>query len=404
MIRSVLTCPTMSNQRIHRYILREIVTPTVLSLLIFTFVLLMGKLPKLTELVINKGIPTREILQLFGCLLPSFLIITIPLSFLLGILLTFGRLSADSEFIALKASGISLYQLVKPVLLLAFLFTLLNAWITITIEPASKTAFRNKLFRIASNSTSIGIKPGIFIDEFNGIVLYTRGMDENRNIMHNVFISDEREGETPATIIARQGRFLSNPDRYSLTLQLSNGTIHRRPLDEKQSTYQIIKFTTYDINLDIGNLLSGKRHRRSRGELSWAELTSAIKNESNNRKRLYFQTNMHYRIATSIAPFVLVLIGVPLGLQSQRSGKGSGFFLALMIFVTYYTLLSFSVTISDKGLIPAAIILWFPNFCFLLGGSWLLHRTAIEKPLQIFSLQKIVQRWTTRRNKTGDDS
>jgi lipopolysaccharide export system permease protein len=167
----------MSNLRIHRYILREISAPTILSLLIFTFVLLMGKIPKLTELVINKGVPATEILQLFSYLLPTFFSITVPLSFLLGILLTFGRFSADNEFVALKASGISLYSLIKPVLFLAFLFTLLTAWLTISIEPASKTAFREKLFRIASSSAGVSIKPGVFNDKFDGIVLYTQGMD-----------------------------------------------------------------------------------------------------------------------------------------------------------------------------------------------------------------------------------
>ncbi|NOQ42611.1 MAG: LPS export ABC transporter permease LptF [Desulfuromusa sp.] len=394
----------MSNLRIHRYILREISAPTLLSLLIFTFVLLMGKIPRLAELVINKGVPAAEILQLFSYLLPTFFSVTIPLSFLLGILLAFGRFSADSEFVALKASGISLYNLTKPVFLLAIFFSLLTAWITISIEPASKTAFRGKLFQIASSNASVSVRPGIFNDEFPGIVLYTRGMDETRGIMQNVFISDEREGETPATITAREGRFISNPSTYSLTLRLSHGSIHRRPAKDKHATYQTISFTNYDINLDVDNQLSSKQRRRSRSELSWSELNSAIDKAPNNKSKFHLQVEKHERVVIAFAPMVLILIGVPLGLQSQRSGKGAGFTLALMIFLVYYVLLSLAGNIADKGLVPAAIILWLPNLCFLLGGVWLLHRTAIEKPFQIFSLQKIMDRWRTRHNKTGEDS
>ena len=394
----------MSNLRIHRYILREISAPTLLSLLIFTFVLLMGKIPRLAELVINKGVPAAEILQLFSYLLPTFFSVTIPLSFVLGLLLTFGRLSADSEYIALKASGISLYNLMKPVMLLAILFSLLTAWITISIEPASKTAFRGKLFQIASSSASVSVRPGVFNDEFPGIVLYARGMDENRGTMQDVFISDEREEETPATITAREGRFISNPNKYSLTLRLSNGSIHRRPPKEKHATYQTISFTNYDINLDMGSQLNNKQRRRSRSEMSWPELNNAIDKAPDNRTRFHLQVEKHERIVIAFAPLVLVLIGVPLGLQSQRSGKGAGFTLALMIFLVYYILLSLAGNIADKGLVPAAIILWLPNLCFLLGGAWLLHRTAVEKPLQIFSLQNIIRRWLTRHNKTGDGS
>jgi len=395
----------MSSLRIHKYILKEISIPVFLSLLIFTFVLLMGKIPRLAELVINKGVPAAKIFQLFSFLLPTFLSITIPLSFLLGILLAFGRFSADSEFVALKASGVSLYNLVKPVFFLAILFSLLTAWITISIEPASKTAFRNKLFQIASSSASVSVKPGIFNDEFAGIVLYARGMDENRGIMQDVFISDEREGETPAIITAQKGRFISDPNQYSLTLRLSNGTIHRRPLKDKKSTYQIISFTNYDINLDVGEQLnSNKQRRRSRGELSWAELNTAIGKATDDKTRFYYQTDKHYRIAIALAPLVLILVGVPLGLQSQRSGKGAGFALALVVFLIYYVLLSFAVTIADKGLLPAAIILWLPNFCFLLGGTWFLHSTAIEKPLHFFSLpQRILKLLSSRSQKTGEE-
>ncbi len=403
---SVLTCASMSNLRIHRYILREISAPALLSVLIFTFVLLMGKIPRLAELVINKGVSTAKILQLFSYLLPTFFSVTIPLSFLLGILLAFGRLSADSEFIALKASGVSLYNLVKPVFLLAILFSLLTAWITISIEPASKTAFRSKLFQIASSSASVSVKPGVFNDEFNGIVLYTRGMDENHGIMQDVFISDEREGETPATITAQQGRFISDPNQYSLTLRLINGSIHRRPINEKQATYQIISFTNYDINLDIGGQLNNnQQRRRSRSELSWTELNNAIDKAKNDRTKAHLQVEKHERIVIAFAPLVLVLVGIPLGLQSQRSGKGAGFSLALVVFLVYYVLLSFAGTIADKGVLPAAIILWLPNLCFLLGGAWFLHGAAIEKPLQLFNLpQRILQQWRSRTNKSGEDS
>ena len=208
----------MKIMRIHRYITREISVPVALSLLIFTFVLLMGRIPRLTELVVSKGVPAGEIAELFSYLLPTFFSITAPLSFLLGILLAFGRMSADSEFIALKASGVSLYSLLKPVLVLSLLFSIFTAWLTTSVEPAGKTAFRSKLFEIASSRASVGIRPGIFNDEFEGLVLYTRSMDDRQGIMQGVFISDEREGETPATIIAEQGAVHSRPGKLQFDL------------------------------------------------------------------------------------------------------------------------------------------------------------------------------------------
>ncbi len=390
----------MTVLRIHRYILREIITPTALSLVIFTFVLLMGKIPTLAELVINKGVPAAQIVQLFGYLLPTFFSITFPLSFLLGILLAFGRLSADSEFIALKASGVSLYSLVKPVLLLAFFFSLITICITTTIEPASKAAFKSKLFEIASSSASINIKPGVFNDKFAGIVLYARGVDEIHNTMADVFISDERNGETPATITAQRGQLISNQGQYSLTLRLSDGNIHRHPRSDKQATYQTISFTNYDINLDIGAQLSKRQLRRSRSELSWGELNDKIEQTNAGRKKFEMEAEKHQRIVIAFAPLVLVLVGIPLGLQSQRSGKGAGFALGLMVFMIYYLILKFALNIAVEGFLPAALTMWLPNLIFLLGGIWFIHRTATEKPLQVLDLpRKFIKRLLSNRNK-----
>jgi len=402
---SVLTCATMPVLRIHRYIVKEISIPALLSLLIFTCVLLMGKIPKIAELIINKGVPARDILQLFSYLLPTFLTITIPLSFLLGILLAFGRLSADSEFIALKASGIGLYNLVKPVFVMAIFFSLLTAWITISVEPASKAAFRSKIFQIASNSASISVKPRVFNDNFKGIVLHTRGMDDKNKIMQDVFISDEREGKTAATITAQQGRFISDPDHYRLTLRLSNGAIHRQPTEGTTSTYQIIRFTNYDINLDLGSQLDNRRrHRQKSGELSWKELHRAIVEAPNDKTRDNLQAEKYERIVIAFAPIVLLLVGIPLGIQSNRSGKGSGFALALIIFLAYYILLSLANTIAEKGILPAVVILWLPNLCFLLGGFWALHSTAIERPLRLIQLsQWLIRQLKSRTDKTSEE-
>ena len=187
----------MSATRIHRYIIKEISVPTILGLLIFTFVLLMGRILKLVEMVINKGVPLVETAKLFLYLLPTFLVITLPLAFLLGVLLGFGRLSADSEIVALKSCGFSLYGMLKPVALLAVSVSLLTGLLTLFVEPYANNAFRNQVFQIATSRASIGIQPRVFNDEFEGLILYANEIDERRGYMEGLFISDQRVGSTP---------------------------------------------------------------------------------------------------------------------------------------------------------------------------------------------------------------
>ena len=392
----------MSILRIHRYIIKEICEPVFLSLLIFTFVLLMGRIPGLTELVISKEVPTVEVLQLFSYMLPTFIRITLPLSFLLGILLAFSRLSADGEFIALKTSGVSLYSLLKPVLVLAAIFSLLTASLTIIFEPAGKSAFNSKIFQIASSRASVGIRPNIFNDDFDGLVLHARAMDDRQGIIQGVFISDERAGETPATIFAQQGRFIQDPENFRMTLRLSHGSIHRRPANEKKTTYQVIGFSNYDINLDMGQQLAeGRKRGLSRGELSWQELKQAYAESTTERVRFKLQSEKHLRVTIAFAPLFFALVGVPLGLQSSRSGKGAGFSLALGISLIYYLLFSAASTIASKGIIPVSVALWVPNFCFLLAGSYFIYRTANEQPARFFTAPKqfLVQLFRRKKGK-----
>lgn len=389
----------MSTTRIHRYIAREIAVPTLIGLLIFTFVLLMGRILKLVELVVNKGVPLGEILQLFTYLLPAFLVITIPLAFLLGVLLGFGRLSADNEVVALRASGIPIYGMLRPVLVLAVLFTLVTAWLTLYGEPAGQTAFRDQVFEIASSRANVGILPRVFNDEFEGLVLYAGDIDERQGEMRGVFISDERIGATPAVILASQGRVISDQDKRILTLRLENGTIHRRPVDKKTDTYQIIGFTTYDINLNMGQQLdNGSARQKKLREFPLPELWAKLQNAQTTEERRPLTVELHKRFALPLAPVVFALVGVPLGIRSQRSGKGGGFAIALAIFMAYYICATFAETLALESGFPPLPTLWAPNLLFLTAGLVLLQRAAREKSFPGFDrLLERIRTWRRKR-------
>ena len=374
----------MSTTRIHRYIAREIAVPALLGLLIFTFVLLMGRILKLVELVVNKGVPLGEILQLFAFLLPAFLVITLPLAFLLGVLLGFGRLSADNEVVALRASGIPIYGMLRPVLVLAVVCSLITGWLTLYGEPAGQTAFRDQIFEIVSSRANVGILPRVFNDEFEGLVLYAGDVDERRGEMRGVFISDERIGATPAVILASQGRVISDQDQRILTLRLENGTIHRRPVDKKTDTYQVIGFTSYDINLNMGQQLSdGSARQKKLREFPLPELWAKLQGAKTAEERRPLSVELHKRFALPLAPLVFALVGVPLGIRSQRSGKGGGFATALVIFMAYYICATFAETLALESGFPPLPTLWAPNLLFLTAGLLLLRQAAKERSLTI---------------------
>lgn len=384
---TILTYSVMSASRIHRYIIRETAVPMGLGLIIFTFVLLVGRILKLVEMVINKGVPFIEIAKLFLYLLPSFLVITIPLAFLLGVLLGFGRLSTDSETVALKSSGISLYEMIKPVILLSLTVCLIMGSLTLFAEPAGKLAFRNQVFQIATKRATIGIQPRVFNDEFDGLVIYTNEIENHTGKMQGVFISDEQVGTTPSIILAKSGRVVPDQDTHTLTLRLENGAIHRKPTKKEEEIYQIIGFTSYDINLNMGQQLPNAEARpKKESEMTLAELKKLRETATLEFDRNLFTIEFHKRFILPLAPIIFALIGVPLGIQSSRSGRGGGFALGLVIFLVYYILFSFAETLADEGGLPPIATLWIPNLLFLTGGIYLLHLAAMEKRLALLDL------------------
>jgi lipopolysaccharide export system permease protein len=372
----------MSNRRISLYIAREIAVPMGLGLTVFTFILLMGRMLKLMELVINKGVPLTEIFKLFICLLPSFLVITLPLAVLLGVMLGFGRLSSESEIVALKAAGISLYGMARAVVVLALIASLITCLLTLFASPAGSRAFRQQIFQVASSRANVGIQARVFNDEFDNLVLYTNQIDERQGIFGGILIFDQRATQHPAVILAQQGRVISDQHALTLTLRLENGSIHRS--STKKNSYQIVKFTTYDLNLNIAQQLekSGNPPLKP-DEMGFHELFKKPPPGTPDKWQTKLAVEFHKRLILPLAPLIFALIGIPLGIQSHRSGRGGEFSLALAVFLSYYLSLSFMETLVIEAGFPAGISLWLPNLIFLAGGIVLFQQTANEKRYRV---------------------
>ena len=369
--------------RLQRYLLREIAAPMFMALVIFTFVLMMGRSQKLMEMVIDKGVPLEQILRLLANLLPAFMVLTIPVALLIGVLLAFGRLSAESELVALKACGVNLPLLLRPVLALALLSCLITASLTLYIEPAANAAFRRQAFAIASSIATIGIQPMTFNDDFSGLVLYAADVDDKDGRMSKIFIADERPGILPATIFASTGGIQIDQADQSLNLRLKNGAIHRR--DDKNDAYQVINFETYGLRVDLTHEDGkGKVLNRKESELSLPDLLQARKNPQNNKEARVLNAALQKRFVMASTPIIFILIGVPLGIRSQRSGRGANFALALFIFLLFYILFTLAKTlVIDLGL--SAFFMWLPVVVFTIAGLFLIRAAANEREIH-FSL------------------
>lgn len=162
---------------LRRYFLREVAIPFLLGIGVFTFILLIARMLKLVELVVNRSVPILQIAKLFAYILPTFLEVTVPMALLLAVLLSFGRLSADSEIVALKTSGISLYQMVVPVIAFTGLVTLLALLLALYARPWGNSNLKASLYEIAKTRASAGLRERVFNDDFAGLVIYVEHIE-----------------------------------------------------------------------------------------------------------------------------------------------------------------------------------------------------------------------------------
>lgn len=371
----------MSSLRIQTYIGREAIVPFFLGIVLFTFVLLLSRLLKLIELVVDKGVGISEIFALFACLMPSFFVITIPLSFLLAVMLAFGRLSNDSEVVALKAAGFSVYRMAQPILFLSLLICALTAVLTLYAEPLGRVQMKQRLIDIAYSKAAVAIQPQIFNEEFDGLVMYANQVDNRSNTMSGVFISDERMGQTPSVILAERGEIRSDRTNGKLLMHLRRGAIHR-PVERSGSTsYQVVHFESYDINLSINNANQAAPVKSLKANEMSTKVLLNDHQDLTPDKQLELKVELMDRLVLPISPLLFALLAIPLGIRSHRSPKGGGFAIALGIFLLYYLTLSISKTMVIENGWPLMISLWGPTSLFFLSGIILLVRAANERPL-----------------------
>jgi len=366
----------MNHRIINRYLMREIVGIFALGLTIFTLVLLMGRMVKLMEMVVANGVPLAEVLRLILLLLPSFLVLTIPMAFLLAVLLAFGRLSNDNEITILKACGLSLGALLPPVLLTAAAAALLTLFISVVAVPWGNTGFKQMTMDVARKYAASAIRERIFRDDLPGIVLYVDQYDEARRTMQRVMIQDSRDPERPLTIFAKSGLVSSDEVNGVLRILLKNGSIHT----QHKNDYRLVSFGEYLLTAESGRSTPPVRTELDLGiaELQRGSSSALLTPQA----RLKMATELHSRFAFPCATFVFAILALPLGLSNRRSGKGSGFTISILILLVYYVLLSFLRTLAEKGGIPPALAVWLPNLLFLAIGLLLLRLASQEMTLK----------------------
>src|SRR5215475_15419226 len=206
----------------------------------FTFILLIGRILKLIELVITRGVPLVQTIKLFSLILPTFLELTVPMAFLLAILLGLGRLSSDQELLAMKASGISPRQILWPLGSVAAIIAIATLLLTIFARPAANLAIKKELYNIAKSRVGTALKEKVFNDDFPNILIYVEEIIPPGSTAQGVLIVDKRNSVREDIILGKVALITTDEETNPLALKSSHVPIST--LDQTKSGFTFRRF------------------------------------------------------------------------------------------------------------------------------------------------------------------
>ena len=389
----------MKRRTLTGYLLSEILPPFLLGLLTFTFILLIARILKLVELIVTRGIPLSQVGRLLTLILPTFLELTLPMAFLLAILLGLGRLSGDQELLALKSSGVSPLQILLPLTFVAAIVALITLLLTTWVRPAAQVALKNELYDIAKTRIGTALREKVFNDDFPNILIYVEEIRPPGNVAQGILIIDKRESAKDNIILGKVGLINTEEQTHTLSLRLFDGSIYER--DRTRSGFSQTNFNIYDFKLDLDEFI-GPAKMKDAGpkEMSLSRLLKTIdEKQAAGMVATPELMEFHQRIAFSFAPIVFCLLGVSLSLlpRTSRANRSWGVALCIVWLVIYYALLSLGKALGERGTFHPFVALWFPNIIVGVISLHLFRKALYESPLLLQARFDAASLWLGQR-------
>jgi lipopolysaccharide export system permease protein len=366
-----------------KYIINEIWPPFLASIVVFVFIVLAARILNIAEWVVNHGVHPAQMVGMIAYLLPGMILFALPASALMAVFIAFHRLSNDNEILALKSSGISLYRMLPPVVLVTTFCFAAALFISLFAAPWGHRSFKDLVFQIAHSKADLGIQERVFSEPFSGITFYVNSFSEKDRIMQDVFLVDRRDSSAIHTIVAKEGRIGLRPEARTIALRFMDGTIFVS--GKRTADVRTIVFDTYDMTIGLDDILPALSGRQlAPKEMSVQDLSESLVNRKETGTRHYEELReLMDRFSIPCAVFLMGIIGVPLGAQLRAGGRFIGIVFSFLVFLLYYLFLAGFRSIGETGVVSPVIGSWIPVLFLLAGCVWLMRRAAKERTINI---------------------
>ena len=357
-----------------RYILGEILSYALIGCAIFTFILFMRDLNQILEAVVRNSSTLVSIAEVFVYSLPNTFKVTIPMAVLVGILLGLSRLAADSEIIAMRASGLGIGYFVRVASVVAIGGTLLGLVNSLYVAPRANQAILDMQRELETSQASYVIQPRVFYEDFRNAVLYVQNVRGGTGASNwdQVFLADVSDPANPIITTAASATVVSDSTQ-ELLMRLREGSRHETVAGQPQQ-YNISTFEKTDLPLSLSP--QSEMHLGRMDTVIYALPMSALQARTHGPDARRFLLELHTRFSYPFACLVLMLVGVPLGVVSRRGGKSSGLVFTVLLVLLYYILSYTGIALSRQGKLPPFLGVWMANLLFAAVGGFLLWQMA----------------------------
>ncbi|MGA7244990.1 MAG: LPS export ABC transporter permease LptG [Terracidiphilus sp.] len=357
-----------------RYILGEILSHTLIGCAVFTFILFMRDLNHILEMVVRNSSTFLNVAEIFLFTLPNTFKVTIPMAVLVGILLGLSRLAADSEIIAMRASGLGIGYFVRVASVVAIGGTLLGLVNSIYIAPRANRAILDMQQELETSQASYEIQPRVFYEDFRNAVLYVQNVRGGTGASNwdQVFMADVTDPGNPIITTATSATVV-NDSPQELLMRLRDGSRHETVAGQPEQ-YNISTFEKTDLPLALSP--QSEMHLGRMDTAIYAMPMDALVERAHGPDGRRFLLELHTRLSYPVACLVLMLVGVPLGVISRRGGKSSGLVFTVLLVLLYYILSYTGIALSRQGKLSPFLGVWMANLLFAAVGSFLLWEMA----------------------------
>ena len=366
---------------IDRYLARSIAVPLFGSLILAAMLLILDKMLRLFQYVVDAGGPVSVVWRMLANLLPEYLSLGIPIGLMLGILLAFRKLALSSELDALRGIGVGYGRLLRIPYAYAIPLMILNLFIVGYLEPWSHYRYEGLRFDLKSGALGAAIKVGEFNQLGHRLTLRIDSSEKKGTQLQGIFIQmDDKSGQSVAAT-AERGRFLSTDDPDTILFRLIKGRLIQD--SPKFTTPRTLSFDTYDLPVSLPAIdqFRGRGGASGSDELYLHELARIGYGggASSTQQRLEAQSTLNFRLVEVIMMLMLPLLAVALAVPPKRSSSSLGIFLGIVIVVAYHKVNQYAEQAGAQGRIEPIIALWAP--LILLAGLivWMYHVLA-HKP------------------------